>query len=164
MPAYQTHTTQHHAPSPPHRPRSIHGQHPSDLAHRDLVPSSYPPCQAISSMLNCERTIVTRRINRSGGDFHSFARFRLWRFWVFLQAIVYERAVVRIINIRQLPRKLSVRSRTKPHIILTVRQPSDRLYSMYQYTKYHQRTIEFVADFPAFNIDRLEKNSAIQQI
>ncbi len=38
----------------------------------------------------------------------------------------------------------------KPYILIIVRRPSDRLYSMYQYAKYHQKTIPFILDFPSF--------------
>lgn len=38
----------------------------------------------------------------------------------------------------------------KPLILFIVRKPSDRLYSMYQYAKYHQRTIDFIPDFLSF--------------
>ena len=37
-----------------------------------------------------------------------------------------------------------------PHILLMVRRPSARLYSMYQYAKYHQRTIDFIGSFGEF--------------
>ncbi|WP_164116052.1 sulfotransferase domain-containing protein [Sphingorhabdus sp. Alg239-R122] len=38
----------------------------------------------------------------------------------------------------------------KPYILIIVRRPSDRLFSMYQYAKYHQKTTPFISDFPAF--------------
>jgi hypothetical protein len=38
----------------------------------------------------------------------------------------------------------------KPKVLFVVRDPARRLFSMYQYARYHQRTIPFLSSFPAF--------------